>query len=154
MGGHAKQNIARYGHIATLIRTRMSQEDWTITEFSRAFTGETRPQLVHPWVNAKGAPSVQYRAKLAKFLGVPESELQPREEANTPPPEAQRLKRLPQAPREDGSRPGRDGLLFSVNETGTARIRLDASLPFDEATPLLRMLLDAGLVLGKGEDKS
>jgi hypothetical protein len=38
-------------------------------------------------------------------------------------------------------------LQFAVQSDGNARIRLDCVLPFEKATPLLRTLLDAGLVV-------
>lgn len=42
-------------------------------------------------------------------------------------------------------------LAFTANNAGEARIRLDVTLPMAAATPLLRMLLDAGLVFSPGE---
>jgi hypothetical protein len=42
-----------------------------------------------------------------------------------------------------------DVLGFSVGTDGMARLRLDVTLPLDQAAPLLRVLLDAGVVLGR-----
>jgi hypothetical protein len=54
--------------------------------------------------------------------------------------------------RIEGSPPARIAsgspvLSFTVNEDGNARIRLDASMPYDKAVPLLRLLLDAGMIV-------
>jgi hypothetical protein len=42
-----------------------------------------------------------------------------------------------------------DVLSFVVSGDGMARIKLDATLPLATATPLFRMLLDAGIVFGE-----
>jgi hypothetical protein len=43
--------------------------------------------------------------------------------------------------------PTRPVLQFEVDGDGLARIRLDVSLPSADAVPLLRMLLDAGMIM-------
>ena len=61
------------------------------------------------------------------------------------PPPSQAVALAPAAPRPITTRVG-DILSFAVTATGEARIKLDIVLPLANATPLLRMLLDAGVV--------
>jgi hypothetical protein len=44
-------------------------------------------------------------------------------------------------------RPAGDPLVFRVTSTGEAHIRLDVTLPMEEGSALLRMLLDMGNVI-------
>jgi hypothetical protein len=116
---------------------------------------------IYQWLNGKGAPGPKFRPLVAKITGIPEADLKPRnvirqrgpvtKPANValPHPEAQPQLRalLPHAtvaPPQKAS----DVLTFNVQNDGMARIKLDVVLPFETATPLLRMLLDAGVVLG------
>jgi hypothetical protein len=91
------------------------------------------------------------RPILAKLFGVPAAALTAREDGapvktvNT----GAVVLAAPQG-RPQVARAG-DVLSFSVSATGEARIRLDVALPLETAKPLLRMLLDAGIVFGSGE---
>jgi transcriptional regulator with XRE-family HTH domain len=136
--------IARFGHIAVLLRTEMEKRKWNGGDLSQAIGLDRDSTRIYPWLKGTGAPGPNLRPKIAKVLGVEESELMGRNVSAKfdLPPRVAPLAAI--ATTKTG-----DVLAFNVASDGMARIRLDVTLPVDEATPLLRMLLDAGFVLGK-----
>lgn len=140
------EQIAQNGHIAATIRAVMKQRGWKMPDLNEALGKPRGDAGIFKWVHATGAPSPRGRALLSKALGIPETELMPR---------------MPGAPSQAvaaSSAPAKlapvrvgDVLSFAVSADGAARIKLDVVLPLATATPLLRMLLDAGIVFGEGD---
>lgn len=146
-----RDEVARFGHIAAALRAVMKQRGWKVPDFNEAL-GKTRGDAgIFKWLAARGAPSPANRALLAEVTGIPEAALRPRVPGAPPPPsQAVALVEPPPAKISAATVRVGDVLSFVVSSTGEARIRLDVSLPVAAATPLLRMLLDAGLVFNTG----
>jgi len=137
--------VALYGHIAARLRAFLAEKGWTIGDLNQQVLGVKRSNTApYGWINCRGAPGPKITPKLARAMGIPESELRPRD-GKEPPPEA-----LPAVLTARPPLPPRvvDVLSFAVQSDGNAKLRLDVVLPIERATPLLRMLLDAGLVMG------
>ncbi len=131
-----------YGHIAARLRAFLAERSWAVGDLNVAMGIKRTNTAAYGWVNCRGRPGPKIVAKLSKIIGCSESELLPRDGKEPPPSQAVALlpaKPLPPRPL--------DVLQFAVQSDGNARIRLDCVLPFDKATPLLRTLLDAGLVV-------
>jgi hypothetical protein len=146
------EQIAMFGHIASRLRGFMAERKWKVADLNAALGRKRGDANAFSWVNGKGAPAKEMRATLAKLTGIPEADLMIRR-----PGKAVTVERLPavadRTPRVATARAlGGDVLGFSVAADGTARLRLDVTLPLATATPLLRMLLDAGIVFDKGDD--
>ena len=99
----------------------------------------------------------KFRPRVAKALGLNQEDLMPRalsQEVIPAPVSDAKLRAVQMA---QGA-PARalavagDVLAFNVNSEGNARLRLDVTLPLVTAAPLLRMLLDAGIVMGGSEE--
>ena len=145
-----REQIARFGHIAAALRAVMAQRGWNVPDLIAAL-GKTRSNaIVYHWLACQGAPSTLQRRLIEKKLGIPAVQLAAREPGAP----------LPALPRDispglpaNGDvmppprRPLADVLSFHVNEHGEARLRLDVTLPMALAIPLLRIVLDAGVVL-------
>lgn len=150
-GGPASPaQIARNGHVAALLRTQMAQRNWTARDFNARMGLEVTHTSIYVWLNAKGAPGPTTRPKVAKLLGVAEAQLMPRDAAR----DVREAKAVAGATpstavavRPATPRPAGDPLVFRVTSTGEAHIRLDVTLPMEEGSVLLRMLLDMGNVL-------
>jgi hypothetical protein len=143
-------DIAQFGHIAALLRKALAQKEWNIPDLSRALGLPRDSATPYKWLNAMGAPAPKYRAKLAKLIGVPEGDLLRREPGSPVTTASVPLLAGPIA-KPGGAARTVDPLLFRVTSDGMAQIKLDVTLPMAEATPLLRMLLDAGMVFAPGE---
>lgn len=143
-----REEIARFGHIAAALRAVMKQRDWGVPEFNAALGRARGDAGVYKWLAARGGPDPTSRAALERVTGIPAGDLRAREPGD-PPPRPQAVEVM--VPPAKISIPARGGdvLAFSVSSTGEARIRLDVSMPVAKAMPLLRMLLDAGLVLDR-----
>ena len=146
------EQVAMFGHIAARLRGFMVERKWKAADLNQAIGRDRGNAGVFQWINGKGGPGPQMRAKLSKLTGIPETDLMIRR-----PGEAVTVERLPavadRTPRVATARAlGGDVLGFNVGADGTARLRLDVTLPLATATPLLRMLLDAGIVFDKGDD--
>lgn len=138
--------VAVYGHIATAMRAYLAEHKLRPSDMNERLGLHRTNTMIYGWINARAAPGPKHRTKLAKLLGIQPQDLLPREGAEILSPAAARaiVKPTPTARSPDV-------LQFSVAADGEARIRLDIQLPVEQATPLLRMLLDAGLVLGTKE---
>jgi hypothetical protein len=136
------REIAMYGHIATAIRKAMEAKGFGPGDLNQAMGRERGHTGLYQWINAKGGPGPEIRGKLAKVLGVPAASLERRavgEEPGTamvrlPSPGTSAVSRVPEV------------LHFAVLTDGTARLRLDATLPVERGVALLRLLLDAGMI--------
>lgn len=129
--------VQRNGAVAAVIREAMKRKGLTQADIVRAIG--VNNSTVSSWVNAKHKVLPTIRSKLAALLEVPEASLDHRQAHGDGPVV---LAAAPRVKREA------DVLSFSISDTGEARLRFDMTLPLDKATPLLRMLLDAGLVFG------
>lgn len=151
--------IARYGHIAARLREFLAASKMAVPELNVMMGLPRGNNAAYPWINGKGSPSPQMRAKLSVVTGIAEDDLTPRD--IDPPVRIVRATRLdptravppeawgqrPPAKAVDVVPPDDHALAFTVTRTGQARIKLDVTMPLDKATPLLRLLLDAGVVV-------
>lgn len=140
----AKQ-MAMFGHIATSLREWMERENVSVKEFNTRLGVNAANTGLYNFLNCKAAPGATLRARLVAATGIPESELLPRSHGQSlavatvkPPLAATPVK-------------ARDVLTFNVDSDSMATIVLHARLPLESAMPLLRMILDAGVVFTKGE---
>lgn len=144
--------IARYGHIVVFLREEMKKRDWGPADLTKALELGDKNTRIYPWLRGSGAPGPDLRAKLGALFQVPEETFMAREISGAvvrekPSAMIAKAMALP-APKPQ------DVLTFNVTSDGQARLRLDATLPLAVAAPLLRMLLDAGLVFGQDEPAS
>lgn len=129
--------VQRNGVVAAVIREAMKRKGLRQTDIVRAIGANST--MVSCWISAKNIVGPSMRPKLAALLEVPEASLDHRQAQGAGPVV---LAAAPRVKREA------DVLSFSISDTGEARLRFDMTLPLDKAAPLLRMLLDAGLVFG------
>jgi hypothetical protein len=147
------EQVARYGHVAAALRAVLKERGWGMPEFNEALGRARGDAGIFKWVLGTGAPNPNSRALISKVTGIPEAALEPRRPGESPPGTA-----LVAAPPPGGAvkllPPVRttDPLTFRVTPTGETHIRLDVTLPADKGVPLLRMLLDAGIVFGPVAD--
>lgn len=134
--------IAVNGHIAVALRDHMARHDMKPGDLNQLLGYERGNTLVYTWLKARGAPGEKLRAKLHKVTGIPLDMLTPRDVDEPPTQVAVR------DPTHLVLRPTNPNpvLTFTVSADGTARIKLDAAMSLATAAPLLRILLDAGLV--------
>jgi hypothetical protein len=135
--------ITRFGHVASLLRSEMDKRKWTVSDMNRAM-GLPRGHVgVYKWLSSKGAPAEINARKLGKILNLPwEQFLGNFNEApitRTMPGQAL----VPSPPRRN------EVLSFNVADNGESRIRLDITLPTERGVALLRILLDAGMVMSQ-----
>lgn len=138
--------IARFGHIAATLRAELEKRGWGIGDFNKAIGYPPDRTNAWVWLAGKSAPGPKMRPKVAKALGIDPALLIKREGVTG----AMLIERP--APGYVVTAPLAQVLLFSVMENGTARLKLDITLPIAQATPLLRMLLDAGVAFEKEEE--
>jgi hypothetical protein len=137
--------VATFGHVAAALRKALSERSWKIGDLNAA-VGKPRAYAgVYQYVSAKSAPGPAMRKKLSKVLAIPETALLRRHPNAASVAEVVPLRIEGPTPARIAS--GSPVLSFTVNEDGNARIRLDASMPYDKAVPLLRLLLDAGMIV-------
>jgi hypothetical protein len=148
-------NPHRLGHIAAALREAMTRLDLTPVALTRKLDLPKSNTTVYGWLAARSAPHPEMREKLVNVLGLRPEDVTPREEAPMVLPVRAAAGRAPAvvAHRRPGPvRPanggGGDVFSFRVAANGMARITLDVELELTRATPLFRMLMDAGLVLG------
>jgi transcriptional regulator with XRE-family HTH domain len=138
--------LARFGHIAAFLREEMAKREWSSARFNEALGLSPNSTTVYTWLRGSGAPNPEMRAKLAALFAVHESTFMGREIAGPVKASAAPVVTTPVQHRPGAAQ---DVLSFSVDANGQARLRLDATLPLAVAAPLLRMLLDAGIVFGQ-----
>jgi len=149
--------IAQLGHVAKLIRDELERRKWKISDLHRAIGEDVKSTRAYAWVNCRSSITDKFRPKVAKALGLKESDLIPRDLSQVQLPAVMSDAKL-RAVQAAQAAPARtltaagDVLAFSVNAEGNARLRLDVTLPLTTAAPLLRMLLDAGIVMGGSDE--
>lgn len=144
------EEMAKFGHIATLIRSYMEKHAMKAPAFAQlmGFKDIKHLSQIYKWGNAKAGPGPMYRGKLAKVLGCEPDYLKPHDAEyyrNNHP--------VTTMPSHTGRPRITDGpvLQFQASADGEARVRLDVTLPVAQAMPLLRILLDAGFLIGSSE---
>jgi hypothetical protein len=105
---------------------------------------EKRYSAAYQWVNGKSAPAGETRTRLSKLTGIPEEQLTKKTTKEVIIKSSAIVEYKPPVRVSSGIQTA-NVLTFTVKQDATARIQLDIILPLDAATPLLRMLLDAGL---------
>lgn len=138
------KQVAMFGHIASALREWMSRENVSVKELNSRLGIQETNTSVYNFLNAKHAPGPSTRARLVKVTGIPESDLMPRVAR-------QSLTVATVKPAHVAVPKARDVLSFVVDGDGMATVVLHARLPLDTAMPLLRMILDAGVVFTKEE---
>jgi hypothetical protein len=140
--------IARFGHIAAFLREQMQQRGCKNVADLNTLLGLTRGNAItFKWLHARGGPSPDYRKKLAKVFNVKPDFFKPREGGEAGTPDIVPGQAVVLAPHSRVT----DVLQFNITSAGDARIRLDVTLPVAQAVPVLRMLLDQGLLLSPGD---
>jgi hypothetical protein len=139
--------IASLGHVAALIRRELEKREWSVADFHRAIGEDVKSTRAYAWIASRSRITDQFRPKVAKALGVKEEDLMPREltqVVTTAPVSEAKLRAVHVA----SSMPARtlapsgDVLAFNVNAEGNARLRLDVTLPLEQGSKVLRLLLD------------
>ena len=139
--------IVKNGHIATALRKWMADNNKKVGDINAAIGKSPTYSIGYQYVNGKLSPNPTNRKLLSKATGIPEADLMPRDFENPVAviPKGPVGKMLDQLQRKN------DVLSFTVNDHGEARIKFDVTLPLSSATPLLRMIMDAGIVFTKEE---
>jgi hypothetical protein len=143
------REIAMFGHIATAIRKAMEAKGIGPGDLNQALGRPRGHTGIYGWINARGGPGEEIRPQLAKLLGVPEASLQRRdvgERVSVATEPGNALVRLPSPGTAAVSRVP-EVLHFAVLTDGTARLRMDVTLPTERGVGLLRLLLDAGMIV-------
>jgi hypothetical protein len=138
-----------FGHAAATMRAALKAKGWTIPDFNQAMGRERGYAGAHVWFAGKGLPGPKHRDKVAKVLSVSAEDLKPRQHVEVTLSDPSRsLAVIPAPTASQAARKSGDVLLFAVDAEGVARLRLDVALPIEKGAALLRMLLDAGIVMG------
>ena len=143
----AEQILLR-GHIAAAIRQWLAENHVSIPELNHRMGRVRSSPQIYQTLNCKNAPGPTFRAKLSAVTGIPETDLIQKGRPMAVKANAVTVYRAPVAKAQTAPR---DVLSFVVDTESTARIKLDATLPLTVAMPLLRMLLDAGLIFNNPE---
>jgi hypothetical protein len=136
--------IARNGHAAAVLRAYFKRTGETRANFNTKMGLKRSNTGVYQWLNGKNGISPKKARKVSKITGIPMEDLTQRA-LNTAKVNPNRVSEAGALAIREPLR--REVLSFAVLQDGEARIKLDISLPLKSATPLLRLLLDAGLVL-------
>jgi transcriptional regulator with XRE-family HTH domain len=127
-------------HIASLIKTAMTERNWKMADLNKAIGFDADSNSAYHWLNG-GMPKAENRVKLAQALGISIEEFEPKPRnalivtTKKPPKITKRIVK-PQST---------SPLTFTVSLDGKARIQLDIELPIEEATELLQALMAYGL---------
>jgi transcriptional regulator with XRE-family HTH domain len=157
------EDVARNGHVVVFLRREMEARQWGVADLVKALGLPHGSTTIYPWLKGTGTPGPAMRLKLGEVFKVPAATFEPRDPGEHLPVHApgtfgavgkmmeqiQRPLTSPNAAHAVKVGAPRDVLSFNVGANGIARIRLDIELPLVNATPLLRMLLDAGLVFSQ-----
>jgi len=136
------QQIMMYGHVASALRKFLKEKGWKIGDLNKALGKDQSYSAAYQWVNGKSAPNPETAKRLSKITGIPADQLVKRTSSTAI------VTYKPSKHPIMLNRPS-EVLVFGVTNDGNARIKVDIVLPLDKATPLLRMLLDAGLVFAQ-----
>jgi transcriptional regulator with XRE-family HTH domain len=133
-----------YGHVASALRSFLDSKGWNISQLNEAMGRKGSYSVAYQWLNCKQAPGPVTAKKLSKVTGIPWEQLLKRSPGETPTAVV--------APKVVSVQSkATEVLSFRVTNDGNARIMIDVTMPMATATPLLRMLLDAGLVFNEAK---
>lgn len=147
------EQMAKFGHIAANIRAGLKDRGWSIMELNRQLGHKGPNSGPYVWLAAKGGPGTAAQVKLSKLFGPPPEDFRPRELSSQQLAVATSKKTdmvrievpgrqvVPPAPKPN------DVLRFAVAANGDCRVQLDVTLHYSKGMPLVRMLMDAGVVL-------
>ena len=138
--------VAQYGHIAALLRAELDRRKWTAGDLNKALGKPPGYSAAYQWLNAKGAPSPQFAKKMGKALDIPWQKLL-RNADGAPPPGTDLVRVAERAQGQMAPVRAAEVLHFSVLSDGTTRLRMDMVASVDRGVALLRLLLDAGMVV-------
>lgn len=139
------EQIARIGHAASAVRAALERLDLSPGDFNQRLGLPRKHTQIYNVLNCKVAIGPRYLAKYSKALGIPEHDLEPRELVQAEP-----QARVPRVINGTPLPRAHDVLGFSIDSDGNARLKLDLVASIETVTPVLRMLLDLGLVVSKG----
>lgn len=135
------EQIARNGHVAALIRKRLTDLKWKPKDLNAALKLSSGHPTVYSWLSAEMAPGPEYREKLAKIFKTPPENFMPRPLNKTERTEIVVHSATVLAPAP------KNVLTLAINNQGEARIQLDVSLPAQQAMALARSLFDFGITI-------
>lgn len=142
------EQIAKWGHIAGIVRAALEAKGMTVSQFNEAAGLARHNSEIYQIRACKSGASPRMARLIHKILGVPVADLAPRAPVKMPIPS----KALAISPRSY-HRSATDVLGFSIDEGGKARLKLDFTASPEVVVPILRMLLDLGLVISKGDHR-
>lgn len=147
----APPNPAAFGHIASLLRIKMAEHNLKSQELSKKLN--CSPSAVYFWLRANNSPGPEMRSKLSKMFNISETDLLPKRSVVLS--ESKALIVTAKKP-SAVYRPTNthNPLVFTITSEGMANIKMDVTMPLEVAQPLLRMLLDAGIVFSKPQGDS
>jgi transcriptional regulator with XRE-family HTH domain len=122
------------------LRAQMTARGWSVGDLAAALGLPRTSTTPYSWLSGNSMPRTEMRLKLAELFT-----------NGAAPPVITKDVRAPTIKR--GPLPS-DLLSFIVNTDGTATISLEATLPIDQALPLLRTLINAGVLANTKEDVS
>jgi len=129
------EQIMKYGGVATALREWCERNNKTAKDINLIIGKDMGYSAGYIWLNGKGAPGPKTIKLLSKGTGIPEAQLMRRNTMNE----------VETIPAKINSNP--PVFSFTVNDNGEARIKLDVTLPIQQAVPLFRMILDAGVIV-------
>lgn len=158
------EQIARFGHIAILLRRYLTETGMKPADFhEHVLKLDRNATAMYPWLKGVAKPGAHHAHIIGKTLGVPWSFFKPRELDDPAVAQPETLK-VPSSwkptpsqnvmvlsPPRLGRPAAGDVLSFAIDRTGSVRLKLDVALPLERGSALLRMLLDAGIVLSEPE---
>jgi hypothetical protein len=162
------RQLERCGHIAKAINNYLEKSGIGPAEFQKQLDLPKNTTAVYAWKLAKSAPPVELRPKISKLTGIPIEQLTPTWEGTTggaqprsgkkkqtPTEVIEHIEAMPEPRKLIGRMSSAETpLSFQVLSNGECRIRLDITLPVEQGAPLLRMLLDAGIVYGTKQENN
>jgi hypothetical protein len=154
-GPATPEDVARYGHIAALIKQKMAELRLSMADLHEKVGRSRSDSGGYIWLSAKGAPGPATRKKLARLFEVPESALKPRDLKHKPGKPQLALPVPDKHPARTvatmiipPASPPEPILSYNAHGDGTVTIALNARLPVDVAKPLFRTLMDTGIDMG------
>jgi len=137
------EQIIVFGEIAASLREWCKTNKKTARDINAIVGKPASYSAGFQWLNGKGAPSKYNRVLLSKATGISEAKLMRREYSEDVTIEKPIIQNVVSA------FPGKiaDVMSFTVNNNGEARIKLDVTLPIDQAMPLFRIILDTGILM-------
>jgi transcriptional regulator with XRE-family HTH domain len=147
--------IAKFGHIAVALRAVMVARDWSPGALNQAMGLDRNNTAIYLYLRGQGQPSPERRRALSAATGIPEADLMARDPeaplsaaALAAPQRALIVHRKPPQPqRPPAVEP--PVLQFTAHPDGTARLAFDVTMATEKAVPLLRILLDAGMIIAR-----